>query len=39
MKHEKLSLSAIARCLKEMKIPTKKRGKSWHPQMIKRILG
>jgi predicted transcriptional regulator len=38
MKQEGLGLRAIARCLNEMKIPTKCRGKSWHPQMVKRIL-
>jgi len=37
MKEEGLSLRAIARCLNQMKVPTKKRGKSWHPEMIRRI--
>jgi hypothetical protein len=38
MKDEGLSLRAIARCLDEMKIPTKCRGKKWHPEMVKRAL-
>lgn len=38
MKDEGLSLRAIARCLDDMKIPTKNRGKKWHPEMVKRIL-
>ncbi len=38
MKGEGLSLRAIARCLDDMKIPTKNRGKKWHPEMVKRIL-
>jgi hypothetical protein len=38
MKEEGLSLRAIARCLNQMKVPTKKRGKSWHPEMVRRIL-
>lgn len=38
MKEEGLSLRAIARCLNQMKVPTKKRGKSWHPEMIRRII-
>lgn len=38
MKMEGLSLRAIARCLDQMKIPTKMKGKKWHPEMIKRIL-
>ncbi|MBT4792006.1 MAG: hypothetical protein HON90_10575, partial [Halobacteriovoraceae bacterium] len=33
-----LSLRAIARCLDEMKVPTKQRGKKWHPEMVRRIL-
>lgn len=35
---QKLSLRQIAKVLNQMKIPTKCRGKSWHPQMVKRIL-
>lgn len=35
---QKLSLRQIAKILTQMKIPTKCRGKSWHPQMVKRIL-
>ena len=38
MKEEGLSLRAIARCLNQMKVPTKKRGKSWHPEMVRRVL-
>jgi hypothetical protein len=38
MKEEGLSLRAIARCLDEMKVPTKQRGKKWHPEMVRRIL-
>lgn len=38
MKEEGLSLRAIARCLNQMKIPTKNRGVKWHPQMISRLL-
>jgi hypothetical protein len=38
MKAEGLSLRAIARCLDLMKVPTKMRGKKWHPEMVKRIL-
>jgi hypothetical protein len=38
MKAEGLSLRAIARCLNQMKVPTKKRGKSWHPEMVRRSL-
>jgi len=37
MKDEGLSLRAIARCLNQMKVPTKKRGESWYPEMIKRL--
>jgi hypothetical protein len=39
MRAEGLSLRAIARCLDQMKVPTKSQGKKWHPEMIKRILG
>lgn len=38
MKAEGLSLRAIARCLDQMKVPTKSQGKKWHPEMVKRIL-
>lgn len=38
MHEEGLSLRGIAKCLTEMKIPTKCRGKSWHPEMVKRII-
>jgi len=35
---QRLSLRQIAKVLNQMKVPTKSRGKSWHPQMVKRIL-
>ena len=38
MKEEGLSLRAIARCLNQMKIPTKKRGRSWHPEQVRRAI-
>ena len=38
MKGEGLSLRAIARCLDQMRVPTKNQGKKWHPEMVKRIL-
>jgi hypothetical protein len=38
MKKEGLGLRAIARCLDEMKVPTKQQGRRWHPEMVKRIL-
>jgi hypothetical protein len=38
MKQEGLSLRAIARCLSQIKVPTKNRGKKWHPEMVRRIL-
>jgi hypothetical protein len=38
MKANGLDLRAIARCLDEMKIPTKRQGKKWHPEMVRRIL-
>ncbi len=33
-----LGLRAVAKALTELGIPTKLRGKRWHPQMIRRIL-
>ncbi len=33
-----LSLRKIAKVLTNFKVPTKCRGKKWHPQMIKRIV-
>ena len=38
MHQQGLSLRQIARILTQMKIPTKCRGRSWHPQMVKRVL-
>ena len=39
LRAEGLTLRKIAEILDEMKVPTKQRGKKWHPEMIKRILG
>ena len=33
-----LTLRKVAEILTNMGVPTKKRGKSWHPEMVKRIL-
>lgn len=33
------SLRRIARMLNVMAVPTKWRGKAWHPEMVRRILG
>jgi hypothetical protein len=38
MKNQGLSLRQISGFLTKMKVPTKRRGKSWHPEMVKRIL-
>lgn len=38
MKREGLGLRSIARALSKLKIPTKCRGKAWHPEMVRRIL-
>ena len=38
MSAQGLSLRQIAKVLNQMKVPTKCRGKSWHPEMVKRIL-
>lgn len=35
---EGLTYRKIAEILTEMKIPTKKRGQKWHPEMVRRIL-
>ncbi len=37
-KAQGLSLRAIARTLSDLKIPTKLKGKAWHPEMVSRIL-
>jgi hypothetical protein len=37
MRDEGLSLRAIARCLNQMRVPTKNRGVKWHPEMVRRI--
>lgn len=39
LKEEGLSLRKIAEVLDQMKIPTKERGKKWHPEIVRRILG
>jgi len=38
LKADGMSLRKIAKILDQMKIPTKCRGKSWHPEMVKRVL-
>lgn len=37
MQEEGLSLRGIARFLDQMKVPTKNRGKKWHPEMVRRL--
>ena len=39
MKQTGMSLRQIAGFLSEIGVPTKNRGKAWHPQMVTRILG
>ena len=38
MRRQKLSLRQIALFLTKIGAPTKQRGVSWHPQMVKRLL-
>jgi IS30 family transposase len=38
MRAQGMSLRQIAQFLSQIGVPTKCRGKSWHPEMIKRIL-
>lgn len=38
MRDEGLSFRAIARCLDQMKVPTKNKGRKWHPEMVRRVL-
>jgi hypothetical protein len=38
MRKQGLSLRQIARFLSKVGVPTKQRGVSWHPQMVKRLL-
>lgn len=38
MSAQGLSLRQISKVLNQMKVPTKCRGKSWHPEMVKRII-
>jgi transposase len=39
LRSQGLTLRKVAEILTSMGVPTKKRGKSWHPEMVKRILG
>ena len=39
LKREGLTLRQIAAFLTKIGVPTKQRGKRWHPQMISRLLG
>jgi len=38
LRRQGLTLRKIAEILTSIGVPTKKRGKSWHPQMVSRIL-
>ncbi|MBI3294034.1 MAG: recombinase family protein [Deltaproteobacteria bacterium] len=38
MKAQGLSLRQIASFLDKVGVPTKRRGKAWHPEMVNRIL-
>ena len=38
MRETGLSLRQIAKVLDELKVPTKNKGRGWHPEMISRIL-
>ena len=38
LRSQGLSLRKIAEVLTSMGVPTKKRGKGWHPQMVQRAL-
>ena len=38
MRKQGLSLRQIARFLSKVGVPTKQRGVTWHPQMVKRLL-
>ena len=38
MHQQGMSLRQIAKFLSQIGVPTKQRGKAWHPEMIKRIL-
>lgn len=38
LKAQGLSLRQIAKFLTKVGVPTKQRGKQWHPEMVKRIL-
>ena len=38
LREQGLTLRKIAMILSDMAVPTKKRGKAWHPEMVSRIL-
>lgn len=38
LRSQGLTLRKIAEVLTSMGVPTKKRGKRWHPEMVKRVL-
>ena len=38
MREQGMTLRQVASCLDHIGVPTKKRGKKWHPEMVKRIL-
>lgn len=38
MRKQGLGLRQIASFLSKIGVPTKRRGKTWHPEMVKRIL-
>lgn len=38
LRDQGLTLRAIAKILDEMKVPTKCQGRSWHPEMVSRVL-
>ncbi|WP_374028140.1 recombinase family protein [Bdellovibrio bacteriovorus] len=38
MRAQGLSLRTIAKALTQLQVPTKCKGKAWHPEMINRIL-
>lgn len=38
MRSQGMSLRSIAKTLNELKVPTKNKGKKWHPEMVRRVL-
>ena len=38
LREQGLTLRKIAKILSDMAVPTKKRGKAWHPEMVSRVL-